>query len=157
MYQKTILPSGLRVITSSIPHACSVALAIFVGVGSRYEEAEKAGISHFIEHLCFKGTGKRATAKEIAAAIEGVGGILNGGTDKELTLYWCKVPQTHFHLGMDVLTDMLTQAKFAPEDIESVEELRRVALQNLVTEKLHLAVVGPVAGEQASLEKLLWE
>ncbi|MBI2288015.1 MAG: insulinase family protein, partial [Chloroflexi bacterium] len=71
-----------------------------------------------IEHLLFKGTAKRATSSDISAAIEGVGGILNGGTDKELTLYWCKVAQTHFSLALDVLVDMLLHSKFDPSEIE---------------------------------------
>ena len=91
MYQKTVLDNGLRIITAPMPHTHSVSVCIFIGVGSRYEAEAEAGVSHFIEHLLFKGTPKRETARAISEAIEGVGGILNGGTDKELTLYWCKV------------------------------------------------------------------
>ena len=118
MYQKTTLDNGLRLITANMPHTHSVSICIFIGVGSRYETEAQAGISHFIEHLLFKGTSKRTTAKEISEAIEGVGGILNGGTDKELTIYWCKTAQSHFPLALDVLVDMLLHSKFAPEDIE---------------------------------------
>ena len=107
MYQKTTLDNGLRILTSYMPHTRSVSISIFIGVGARYETGAEAGISHFIEHLCFKGTHKRPTAKDIAAAIEGVGGILNGGTDKELTLYWCKVARPHLSLALEVLVDML--------------------------------------------------
>ncbi len=96
MYQKTTLDNGLRIVTAAMPHTRSVCLAIFVGVGSRYETESQAGVSHFIEHMCFRGTSKRTTAREISEAIEGVGGILNGGTDKELTVYWCKVAQPCF-------------------------------------------------------------
>ena len=85
MYQKTILNNGLRIVTSNMPHVRSVSLGIFIGAGSRYESAEQAGVSHFVEHLLFKGTEHRPAAKEIAEAIEGVGGVLNGGTDKEVT------------------------------------------------------------------------
>jgi len=91
LYQKSVLENGLRIITSSMPYTYSVCIMIFIGAGSRYEGAEEVGSSHFIEHLCFKGTERRATSKEISEAIEGVGGMLNGGTDKELTVYWCKV------------------------------------------------------------------
>ena len=78
MYQKTILDNGLRVITSAMPHTHSVCISILIGVGSRYEADSEAGVSHFIEHLLFKGTPKRATSREISEAIEGVGGILTG-------------------------------------------------------------------------------
>ncbi|GAH69708.1 unnamed protein product, partial [marine sediment metagenome] len=115
MYQKTTLDNGLRVITVTMPHTRSVSICIFIGVGSRYEAEAEAGVSHFIEHLLFKGTAKRTTARAISEAIEGVGGILNGGTDKELTLYWCKVAQPHFELALDVLADMLLHSRFDPQ------------------------------------------
>ena len=118
MYQKTTLDNGLRLITTTMPHTRSISSCIFIGVGSRYETEAQAGISHFIEHLCFKGTPKRRTAREVSEAIEGVGGILNGGTDKELTVYWCKVAQFHFPLVLDVLIDILLHSKFDPVDIE---------------------------------------
>ena len=86
MYHKTTLDNGLRLITTTMPHTHSISLCFFVGIGSRYETEALAGVSHFIEHLCFKGTTKRATSCEISAAIEGVGGILNAGTNKELTI-----------------------------------------------------------------------
>jgi len=130
LYEKTTLDNGLRVITATMPHTHSVSISIFIGVGSRYEAEAEAGISHFIEHLCFKGTQKRVTAREISTAIEGVGGILNGGTDKELTVYWCKVAQPHLTLALDVLSDMLLRSKFDPADIERerqviIEEINR--------------------------------
>ena len=114
-----------------MPHTRSVSICIFIGAGSRYETEPQASVSHFIEHLLFKGTPKRTTAREISEAIEGVGGILNGGTDKEITIYWCKVAQPHFHLALDVLADMILHAKFDPADIENerqviIEEIKMV-------------------------------
>jgi len=106
-HQKTTLDNGLRIITVTMPHIRSVSTCVFVGVGSRYESDAEAGISHFIEHMCFKGTPERPTPGEIAEAIEGVGGILNGATGKELSLYWCKVAQPHFNHSLNVLADML--------------------------------------------------
>ena len=103
LYQKETLENGLRLVTAAMPHTRSVSIGFFVGAGSRYESDDVAGISHFIEHLCFKGTPKRAAAKDIASAIEGVGGMLNGGTDKELTIHWSKVASIHFPLALDVL------------------------------------------------------
>ena len=106
-----------------MPHTYSVSISIFIGGGSRYEAEAEAGVSHFIEHLCFKGTQKRATAGEVSGAIEGVGGILNGGTDKELTVYWCKVAKPHFPLALDVLSDILLYSKFDPLDMEKERQV----------------------------------
>ncbi|MBA7682460.1 putative zinc protease [subsurface metagenome] len=118
MYQKTTLDNGLRLVTDTMPHTRSVAISFFIGTGSRYEADPEAGISHFVEHLCFRGTTRRPTARDISMAIEGVGGILNGGTDKEFTIYWCKVAQSHFPTALDVLTDMLLHSRFDPADVE---------------------------------------
>ena len=131
-----------------MPHTPSVCITIFIGVGSRYETEPQAGISHFIEHLCFKGTQKRATAREISAAIEGVGGILNGGTDKELTLYWCKVAQSHFPLALDVLADMLLHSKFDPEDIERERQV--------IIEEINMGKDSPSQLVGMLIDELLW-
>jgi len=118
VYQKSVLVNGLRVITGAMPHTRAVCINIFIGAGSRYEMEEEAGTSHFIEHLCFKGTQRHATAKEIAEAIEGVGGLLNGGTDKEFTVYWCKVARPHFPLALDLTVDILRNSRFDAQDME---------------------------------------
>jgi predicted Zn-dependent peptidase len=129
LYTKTTLDNGLRVITAEMPNTVSVSVCIFIGTGSRYEDDKIAGASHFIEHVVFRGTDKRPTAREISEAIEGVGGVLNGGTDKETTLFWCKVASQHFALGLDVLVDMLLHPRFETADIESerpviIEEIK---------------------------------
>ena len=95
-YRKTTLDSGLRVITCNMPHTRSASMIILVGTGSRYEADNEAGISHFIEHLCFKGTEKRRLPQQISEPVEGVGGSLNGSTDQEVTTYWAKVALPHF-------------------------------------------------------------
>ncbi len=148
MYQKTTLDNGLRLVTANMPHTHSVCIGIFVGVGSRYETESEAGISHFIEHLCFKGTQQRPTAREISEAIEGVGGILNGGTDKELTVYWCKVAQSHFPLALDVLTDMLLHSRFDPPEIEKE---RRV-----IIEEIKMGKDSPSQWVNILIDDLLW-
>jgi len=148
LYQKTILDSGLRLITSTMPHTRSVSICFFIGVGSRYESEEQAGISHFIEHLCFRGTPKRATARAISTAIEGVGGTLNGGTDKELTLYWCKVAQPHFPLALDVLADMLLHSKFDPVDIERERQV--------IIEEINMSKDSPSQQVNMLIDELLW-
>src|SRR3989304_6935980 len=87
-----------------------------------------AGASHFIEHLVFKGTRRRPSAKDISEAIEGVGGILNAATDRELTVYWCKVARPHFPLAVDILVDMLRFPVFDPAELEKE---RQVVLEEL--------------------------
>ena len=148
LYQKTTLDNGLRIITAAMPHTRSVCIGIFVGVGSRYESESQAGISHFIEHLCFRGTSKRATAREISEAIEGVGGILNGGTDKELTVYWCKVAQPFFPLAVEVLADMLLHSKFDPQDIEKECQV--------IIEEIHMSKDSPPQQVDMLIDELLW-
>ncbi len=148
MYQKTTLDNGLRVITVTMPHTRSVSICIFIGVGSRYETEAEAGVSHFIEHLLFKGTPKRTTARAISEAIEGVGGILNGGTDKELTLYWCKVTQPHFELALDVLADMLLHSKFDPQDIEKERQV--------IIEEINMSKDSPAQRVDMLIDELLW-
>jgi predicted Zn-dependent peptidase len=118
LYRKTSFDNGLRLFTASMPHTRAVSVNFFVGTGSRYEEEVSSGVSHFIEHLCFRGTPKRPSPWDISAAIEGTGGIINAATDKELTMYWCKVAGPHFDLAMDVLMDMLLNSRFEAADIE---------------------------------------
>jgi predicted Zn-dependent peptidase len=128
LYQKTTLANGLRILTAPMPHTYSVAIAIYVGAGSRYERKEQAGLSHFVEHLCFKGSQKRPTSKDISEAIDRVGGILNGATDRELTVYHCKVAAPHFPLALDVLVDMISAPRF---DAHEMEKERSVILEEL--------------------------
>lgn len=130
MYQKTTLDNSIRIVTANMPHARSVSTSIFLATGSRYENRAEMGISHFLEHILFKGTEKRPTSRELSEAVEGVGGILNGETDKELTVYWCKVARPHFPIALDVLTDMIMHSKFDPTEIDKerqviIEEINR--------------------------------
>lgn len=128
MHEKTTLANGLRILTATMPHTYSVAIVIYIGAGSRYERKEQAGLSHFVEHLCFKGSHKRPTSKDISEAIDRVGGILNGATDRELTVYHCKVAAPHFPLALDVLVDMVRAPRFDPQEMEKE---RRVILEEL--------------------------
>jgi predicted Zn-dependent peptidase len=104
------LDSGLRVVTTPVSTAQSVSVNVFVGVGSRAEERRINGLSHYLEHMMFKGTERRKTAIEIAEAIEGAGGILNAYTSQELTCYWNQVPFDKLPLAMDVLADMMLRS-----------------------------------------------
>lgn len=128
MYQKIALDNGLRIFTSAMPHTRSVTVGFFIGVGSRYEVDEQGGISHFIEHMFFKGTAKRPTAKDIAVAIEGVGGVFNGSTGQEATTYWAKVAQQHLPLALDVIVDIILHSNFDPLEIEKE---RRVIIEEI--------------------------
>jgi predicted Zn-dependent peptidase len=128
-YRLTRLPSGARIITAPMRERASVAVAVMFAVGSRYEEPERAGLAHFIEHMVFKGSQRYPTAKAISEAIEGVGGVLNAATDKEATLFWAKVPAAQFALAADVLCDMVYRAgldagELAKERLVVIEELR---------------------------------
>jgi predicted Zn-dependent peptidase len=122
------LSGGAKLITSPMPERLSASLVLMFGGGSRQEDDRLAGVSHFIEHLFFKGTRRRPTSKEIADAIEGVGGFINASTDKELTAYWARVPAEHLELGLDVLFDVVSNSKLALED---VERERMVILEEL--------------------------
>ncbi|HLC30656.1 MAG TPA: pitrilysin family protein [Dehalococcoidia bacterium] len=128
MFQKTTFPNGLRVLTSCMPHTRSVSVSLYLGAGSRYEAPEVAGISHFVEHLLFKGTTKRPRPEDVSGAIENLGGLHNGATDREITSYWCKVARPHFLVGLDVLLDMVHHSKFDPEE---VEKERKVIIEEI--------------------------
>lgn len=117
MFQKELLINGMRVVTEEIPYVNSVSIGIWVKVGSRYENKENNGISHFIEHMLFKGT-KSRSAKEIANSIDKIGGQLNAFTSKECTCFYAKVLDTHFDIALDVLADMFFNSNFDQEDIE---------------------------------------
>jgi predicted Zn-dependent peptidase len=118
MYELTTLENGVRVLTVTIPHVQSVSLGFFLGVGSRYENDALAGASHFVEHMLFKGTVKRPSARDIADAIEGRGGVFNASTSLETTLFWAKVAAPHMPEALDVLSDMLLHSTFEAAEVE---------------------------------------
>jgi predicted Zn-dependent peptidase len=123
----TQLPSGLRVVTERVPGALSVAAGVWVGVGSRDEPDELAGVSHFLEHLLFKGTEER-TARDLATVIDRVGGDMNAFTTKEYTAYYCRVPAERIALAAEVLGEVLTKPALRDADIENE---RQVILEEL--------------------------
>jgi predicted Zn-dependent peptidase len=122
MYRKSALSNGLRVVSEAIPYVKSVTVGVWVGTGSRNEEDHNHGVSHFIEHLMFKGTEKRS-AKDIAETVDAVGGQLNAFTAKEYTCYYIKVLDNHLELALDILSDMLLASKFDSEDIGREREV----------------------------------
>jgi predicted Zn-dependent peptidase len=117
MYQKVTLANGLRVVCETIPQVHSVSLGVWVGTGSRYEDYNYNGISHFTEHMLFKGTNRR-TARQIAEEVDAVGGQLNAFTTKEYTCYYSKLLSQHYRFGIDLLSDMVLDSIFEPQEIE---------------------------------------
>src|SRR5512135_1027584 len=118
MIHQTSLENGVRILTATMPQTLAVRVSLFVGVGSRYEPDELGDVSHFVEHMLFKGTERRPAARHIAEAIEGVGGYSNAYTDQDNTAYWAKVAAPHFAEAADVLIDMLRHSTFDPLEVE---------------------------------------
>ena len=117
MYNFYTLKNGLRVITEKVDGVNSISVGVMIQNGSRNETPEVNGISHFIEHMFFKGTDKR-TAKEIAESVENIGGQINAFTSKEATCYYVKNLYTHLDLSLEVLSDMILNSKFDGDEIE---------------------------------------
>ena len=122
MYRKTTLPSGLRVITETMPSVRSASIGIWADVGSAAETREQRGISHLVEHMLFKGT-QRRSAREIAETMDGVGGNLNAFTDKETTCYYAKVIDRHVPLALDVLSDMFLNSLFDQQELSKEQKV----------------------------------
>jgi predicted Zn-dependent peptidase len=116
VYRKTTLPSGLRVLTETMPAVRSATIGIWADVGSSLESRSDRGISHLVEHMLFKGTARRS-ARDIAETMDGVGGNLNAFTDKETTCYYAKVIDRHVPLALDVLADMFLHSTFDPAEL----------------------------------------
>src|SRR6202167_2803990 len=124
---RTVLPGGLRIVTEFLPAVRSVALGIWVGVGSRDEDETHAGATHYLEHLLFKGT-RRRTALEISAEMDAVGGEMNAFTAKEYTCYYARVLDADLPLAVDVLSDMVTSSLITPKDVDAE---RNVVLEEI--------------------------
>jgi len=122
MVQKTVLPNGIQVVTEEIPSVHSVSVGIWVEAGSRDERSEENGISHFIEHMLFKGT-QRRSARQIAKEIDAVGGILNAFTSKEFSSFYAKVMAEHFPVALDLLFDLYLNSLFAAEELEKERQV----------------------------------
>ncbi len=142
------LTGGSRLLSVELPDRASVSVVLMLAVGSRFEEDRIGGASHFVEHLFFKGTRRRPTAKEIAEAIEGVGGVMNASTDKELTVYWTRVPADRLELAIDVLFDILTNSQFALADIERE--------RMVILEELKMYLDQPQDYVHSLFEQIMW-
>ena len=127
MYKIHTLDNGLTIVGEEIPYLKSITLGVWVNAGSRIESEKLSGISHFIEHMLFKGT-KNRTSKEIASTIDNLGGQINAFTSKECTCYYVKLLDEHIDIGLDILSDMFLNPLFDKEDIEKE---RQVILEEL--------------------------
>ena len=129
MYQVKTLKNGLTLITVPMPHLDSVTTLVAVGAGSRYETRKINGISHFLEHMFFKGSKKYPTAEVISTLVDGIGAVNNAATSKEWTYYWIKSSAKHIELSTDILASMLKESLLDKTEIERekgviIEELR---------------------------------
>ena len=136
-YQGTTLPNGLPVALRPMDHVASVSVGIWVRAGGRYETSGISGVSHFLEHLLFKGTRTRS-CEQLKQAIEGIGGSLNGFTAEEFTCYMVKVPAQYLRRALAVLSDMVLHPAFRPRDIDKERERLRQRLEELTK---HLAQI----------------
>ena len=148
IFQRDTLDNGLRVLTADLPYAQSVAVVLMLAAGSRYETAESSGIAHFSEHMFFKGTERRPTAREIAGAIDAIGGEFNAFTGKENTTYYVKCAAEHRDVALDVLVDMLRNSRFDAEEIEREK--------GVIVEEMNMYYDTPRDFVGGVYEELLW-
>lgn len=166
MYKKITLENGVRIVTERVDYVRSASIGIWVGNGSRHEPANLGGISHFIEHMIFKGT-EKYSAQEIAVKMDALGGQFNAFTTKECTCYYTKVLSTHIKEGMEILADMFLNSKFAQNDIDLergvvIEEIGMYedSPEDVATEKLFencyesSSLGRPVLGTKQTLEAM---
>lgn len=144
----TSLPNGAGLVMAPMAGRESVAVSLLVRVGSRWEPRRLAGVSHFLEHIVFKGTRRFPTSRAVSESIEGIGGVLNASTDKEMTSFWVKVPRDHLELGIGVLFELA----FAPTIDEEETERER----NVVTEELRMYLDQPGELVQMMFDRLVW-
>ncbi len=142
-YQKTILDNGVKIVTENIPYMRSVSIGIWVRCGSRLENSRFNGISHFIEHMLFKGTNRRS-AFQIAQEIDSVGGALNAFTSKELTSFYCRVMAEHLELATDLLNDIYLESSFPDDEIEREKDVicQEIRQQDDTPEELVHEILG---------------
>ena len=148
MFNKITLKSGLRIITVPSKSAQSVSVFVLIGTGSKYEIKEINGISHFLEHMLFKGTKKRPNTLKIAETLDRVGGFYNAFTSKEITGYWAKVDSQHLDLALDWVSDILLNSKF---DKKEIEREKRV-----IIEEINMYQDTPMSYVRDLWEKLLY-
>ena len=130
-HEKSVLDSGLRLVTHSMPNSESIAISISIKAGSRNENTNEHGVAHFLEHMLFKGTKERPSPLLVTSPIESTGGLLNASTGYESTTYWCQVPKDDFSIGIEILLDMVQNSLMQKRDIDSergvvIEEIKSI-------------------------------
>lgn len=166
MYERYSLANRTKVITEFIPYVNSISMGIWIKSGSRYENAKNNGVSHFIEHMLFKGTQKRS-AKQIAEEIEELGGQINAFTGKEATCYYVKLLDEHIDVGIDILSDIIHNSRFSIEDINKEKSVIQEEInmyedspEDLVLDLLALSTWGedslsfPILGTDKSINSI---
>ncbi|MBI3631684.1 MAG: insulinase family protein [Candidatus Staskawiczbacteria bacterium] len=148
MFQKTILKNGLRLITVPIKNANSVTVLILVGTGSKHETKDINGISHFLEHMFFKGTKKRPNTLKIAETLDMVGGEYNAFTSKEITGFWAKVDNKHLDIALDWISDMFLNSKFDEKEMQKEK--------GVIIEEMNMYLDTPTVYVSELFEKLLY-
>lgn len=149
MHKKTTFENGLRLITIPMESANSVTVLILVGTGSKYETKDINGISHFLEHMFFKGTEKRPSTLDISETLDSVGGEYNAFTSKEVTGYWAKVDKKHSDVALDWITDIFLNSKFDAQEIEREK--------GVIIEEVNMYLDTPTAYVSDLFEKLLYK
>ena len=169
MYERIVLPNGVRILLEPVPGVRSATLGFWIGAGSRQEKAGESGAAHFIEHMSFKGTANR-TAQKLAQEMDAIGGQMNAYTTKECTSFYARVLDTHLAQAADILCDMLFSSKFDESDVATergviLEEVHMYAddPEDLCAERLSAKVfqgcplARPILGRRATLEKFTGE
>ncbi len=142
------LPNGLRVLILPMPHTRAATVSLFCGAGSRYEPFDLMGLSHFLEHMLFKGTVQRPDPQEIAEAIERTGGLLNASTGREATVFWAKVASQHLAIAFDILSDIVLNPALSADDVERE--------RGIILEELELYQETPPDWVHVLISRLLW-
>jgi predicted Zn-dependent peptidase len=148
-HQRSVLPNGLRVVTQPMPTARSVAVGLFVGVGSRREDEAHAGLSHLLEHLVFKGTRRYPEAGALSEAVEGCGGSVNASTDRELTIYTARVPAEAASRALEVVSDLVLAPLLRPRDL--------IGEKPVIVDEIRMYVDSPADHVFRHFDELLFE
>src|SRR3989338_2385517 len=148
MIEKHKLKNGLRVVTVPVKNSKSVTVLILVGTGSKYETKDINGISHFLEHMFFKGTKKRPNTMAISETLDKIGGQYNAFTSKEVTGFWAKVDKKHTDIALDWISDMFLNSKFDKEELEREN--------GVVVEELNMYLDTPTSYVSELFEDLLY-
>lgn len=148
MYKKTTLKNGLRIITIPMKNTKTVTVLVVVGAGSKYERKETKGLSHFLEHMFFKGTQKRPTTLKVAETLDKIGGAYNAFTGKEFTGFWAKVEKSHLDLALDWVSDIFLNSKLEAREIKREK--------GVIIEEINMYLDMPMKYIEDLFEKLLY-